>query len=89
MALRIPESGEEWMRQIERRLALQERRRESSLVGTFIPVMSTADLTALIAWYKPTARKPLMIDRLDTGGNPDLRYTKDGVTWWKINTTAL
>jgi hypothetical protein len=89
MTFRIPESGEEWMRQVERRLAIQERRRDATLVGSFVPVMSDEDQAALVGWYRPTSIKPLMIDRVDTVGGPDLRYTKDGLTWWSIDTTAL
>lgn len=89
MTLPVPESAQEWMRQVERRMAVQERRMGGTLVGSFVPVMSDDDLDALIDWYRPTTRKPLLIDRVDTVGAPDLRYTKDGVTWWKIDVTPL
>lgn len=89
MTFPVPESAQEWMRQIERRLAIQERRMGATLVGSFVPVMSDVDLASLIAWYQPTELKPLMIDRIDTVATPDLRYTKDGVTWWSIDATAL
>lgn len=84
MTYNVPETGQEWMRQIEKRLTLQERRASVSLTGTFVPVPSQADQDSLVSWYKPTPLKPLMIDRVDTTGAPDLRYTKDGILWWSL-----
>jgi hypothetical protein len=84
MAYGIPETGQEWMRQVEKRLMTQERR-GPNLPGTFVPVPSQADQDSLVAWYQPTPVKPLLIDRTDTTTRPDLRYTKDGILWWSFS----
>lgn len=77
-----------WLRQIEKRLSLLERR-APNMVGVVIPVPSDADQASVVAWYQPTARKPLLIDRVDTAIVPDIRYTNDGVTWFRVDFTAV